>query len=257
MKLNIIKLGGRVLDDSSEMNAVVKSVVSMNTPVILIHGGGAQATDLANQLGVETQMKEGRRITSASMMKIVTMVYAGYLNKNLVARLQASGCNALGLTGADANIIRAVKRPVKEIDYGFAGDITGIDILRLHEWIQSGITPVFAAITHDQQGNLLNTNADTIAAFMASAMSQLYQVSLYMLFDKPGILEDPNDTGSVISCMNRETYRHLKTEGIVSGGILPKLENCFKVLESGVTTVHLGDTRMLASLETLHTRLTL
>lgn len=257
MKLRIIKLGGRVLDNSAEMEAVVKTIASIDSPVILVHGGGSQATELAAQLGVETQMAEGRRITSASMMKIVTMVYAGYLNKNLVARLQAAGCNALGLTGADGNCIRAVKRPVKEIDYGFAGDITGIDVQRIHAWIRSGVIPVFAAITHDQQGNLLNTNADTIAAFMASAMSDLYEVSLYMLFDKPGILEDPEDSDSVISYLNTGRYKTLKEEGVLSGGILPKLDNCFKVLENGVHSVHLGDTRMLSSPETLHTRIEL
>ena len=204
---------------------------------ILVHGGGRSATKIASQLGIESQMVEGRRITDAETLKVVTMVYGGLVNKNIVAGLQSLNVNALGLTGADMNLIRSEKRPVTTVDYGYVGDVKEVNATLLVSLIKQGIVPVLAPLTHDKEGNMLNTNADTIAGETAKALAASFDVILVYCFEKKGVLRDENDDNTLIPLINRNTFTQLVTEGIIQGGMIPKLENSFQAIEAGVKEV--------------------
>lgn len=238
--LVVVKVGGAIVEDEAQLSQLLKDFSAIPGRKVLVHGGGRRATQIAKQLGIETQMVNGRRITDAEMLKVVTMVYGGLVNKNLVARLQANGVNALGLTGADANVIRAHKRPVKDgIDYGFVGDVDAANGETLRNLIEAGITPVMAPLTHDLQGNILNTNADTIASETAKALAPYYDVTLIFSFEKKGVLNNPDDDESVIPVITREDFARLKADGTIAGGMLPKLENAFNAIDAGVKAVNI------------------
>lgn len=239
--LNLIKIGGNIIDDEAKLQRFLTDFSKLSGRKILVHGGGKIATEVAKGLGIEARMVEGRRITDADMLRVVTMVYGGLVNKNIVARLQALGSQALGLTGADANIIPARKRPVKTIDYGFVGDIAEEEIQaqRLQLFLDNGLTPVLAPLTHDGAGNLLNTNADTIASTVAVALSRLYEVNLCYCFEKKGVLADINDDNSVIHRIDPNQYQALKADGTIVQGMIPKLDNAFNAIQAGVKSVYI------------------
>lgn len=239
-KLIVVKIGGNIIDDETKLSSFLKDFAAINAKKILIHGGGKLATKLAEQMNVPQQMVEGRRITDAETLKIVTMVYAGYINKNIVAQLQTNTCNAIGITGADGNAILAHKRAHSTIDYGFVGDVDAIDTSFFNNLIQQNLTPVIAPITHDKKGQLLNTNADTIAQEAAKALSTFYNVELIYSFEKNGVLLDVNNEESVIQKMNDDYYKELKQEGKIFAGMIPKLDNAFAALNSGVKKVIIG-----------------
>lgn len=247
-ELAIIKIGGNIVDDEEKLSSFLNAYASIPQKKILVHGGGKLATKLAAQLNVPQQMVDGRRITDAETLKIVTMVYAGLINKNIVAQLQAAGCNAVGLSGADGNAIKAHKRLVKDLDYGFAGDVDGVDAGFLHAMLQRNLSVVLAPITHDGRGQLLNTNADTIAQETAKAMSKFYDVQLVYSFEKSGVLSNAGDEGSVIPVINPDTYKELKEKGLVFAGMLPKLDNAFAALDGGVKKVTIGKAENMAAL---------
>ena len=237
-KLTIIKVGGAVVEDEQQLAQLLKDFSAIEGRKVLVHGGGRRATKIGAQLGIESQMVNGRRITDAQTLEVVTMVYGGLVNKNLVARLQANGVNALGLTGADMNVIRSHKRPIKDgIDFGFVGDVEQADGNMLHTLIEAGITPVMAPLTHDGQGTILNTNADTIASETAKALAPYYDVTLIYAFEKPGVLSNPDDDSSVIPVITRESYRQFVAEGVISGGMMPKIENALAAIEAGVDRI--------------------
>jgi len=250
MKLYIIKIGGNVIDDSESLHNFLKDFSSLSGYKILVHGGGKMATQLSDDLGIETKMIDGRRITDIETLRIVTMVYAGLINKNIVAQLQFRNCNAIGLTGADGNTIRAKKRPVKDIDYGFVGDIdeTSVSPQTIKKLLEDGLVPVFSAITHDGEGQLLNTNADTIASSLAIALSGLYETSLVYCFEKRGVLKDIEDDLSVIREISSSEMEPLKELGIIAGGMLPKLTTAFEAIKSGVKDVYIGKADELSEL---------
>lgn len=239
-KLYVIKIGGNIIDNEEKLSSFLKAFAAVQGKKILVHGGGKLATKLAEQMNIPQQMVEGRRITDAETLKIVTMVYAGYINKNIVAQLQANGCNALGLSGADANIIQAHKRIHATIDYGFAGDVDFINSSLLQTLLQQNISLVIAPITHDKQGQLLNTNADTIAQEIAKGLSQQFDVNLVYSFEKAGVLLDADDDNSVIPKINPVSYKKLKEKNLVFAGMIPKLDNAFVALNSGVKKVIIG-----------------
>jgi acetylglutamate kinase len=236
-KLTVVKVGGGILEDVASLAGFLDRFVALPGLKILVHGGGRVATKLSEQLNIESRMVEGRRITDAGTIDIVTMVYGGLINKKTVAALQARGCNAGGFTGADMNLIEAVKRPVKDIDYGFVGDVKIVNQELLSILLNSGITPVMAPLTHDGKGQLLNTNADTIASEIASTMSGLFEVSLVFCFEKPGVLTDTDDDTSVIPQINASSYKTFKEEGIIHSGMIPKIDNSFDALQKGVKQV--------------------
>src|SRR5882757_6735973 len=221
--LNIIKIGGNVIDNSENLYHFLKDFEALDGFKILVHGGGKVATQIAETMGIETKLVDGRRITDIGTLRVVTMVYGGLINKNIVAQLQRFGTNAIGLTGADGDFIRAKKRPVKTIDYGFVGDIdeNSIKPKNLKSLMDAGFTPVFCALTHDGEGQLLNTNADTIASALAVALADLYQITLIYCFEKKGVLKDINDEESLIKDINPKRYEELKTEQIIHSGMLP------------------------------------
>lgn len=239
-KLIIIKIGGNIIDDENKLSSFLEDFASIDQKKILIHGGGKLATKLAEQLNVPQQMVDGRRITDAETLKIVTMVYAGYINKNIVARLQANNCNAIGVSGADGNAIHAHKRIHPSLDYGFAGDIDAVNSFFFKELLSQNLVPVIAPITHDKKGQLLNTNADTIAQETAKALSSFYDVQLIYSFEKNGVLLDVNNENSVIKTLNAAYYSELKTEGKIFAGMIPKLDNAFTALRCGVKKVIIG-----------------
>ncbi len=236
-KLTLIKVGGKIVEEEATLQALLSDFAAIDGRKVLVHGGGRSATKLAARLGIESQMVNGRRITDAETLKIVTMVYGGLVNKNIVARLQACGVNALGLTGADMDVIRSVKRPVKDVDYGFVGDVERVDATLLGDLIAKGVVPVMAPLTHDGCGNMLNTNADTIAGETAKALAQLFDVTLVYCFEKRGVLRDENDDDSVIPQITRADFEQLVADGVVQGGMIPKLENAFEALRAGVSQV--------------------
>lgn len=256
-KLSIIKIGGNVIENQDELSKFLLSFSQLEGLKILVHGGGKLATQLATQLGIESKMFQGRRITDADTLKIITMVYAGLTNKNIVAQLQADGCNAIGLSGADGDTIQAHKRPVRDIDYGFAGDVEGVNSNIISQLLNAGLTPVFCAMTHNGHGQLLNTNADTIASELAIGMSSIYETTLYYCFEKKGVLMDVNDDDSVVTAINSESYENLLAENVIADGMLPKMENCFHALKNNVKKVCIGDTEMLDPNSNLFTTLTL
>lgn len=236
-KLTIIKVGGKIVEEEDSLKQLLHDFSKIEGFKILVHGGGRSATKIAERLGIESKMVDGRRITDSETLQVVTMVYGGLVNKNIVAGLQSLGVNALGLTGADMDIIRSEKRPVKDIDYGFVGDVKNVkaDVLKL--LIDQNIVPIIAPLSHDGQGNMLNTNADTMAAETAQAMSQYYEVSLVYCFEKKGVLMNEHDDDSVIPQLDKASYQKYVQEGIIQGGMLPKLENAFKSIEQGVSEV--------------------
>jgi acetylglutamate kinase len=237
-KLTIVKVGGAIVEDEVQLSQLLKDFSAIKGKKVLVHGGGRKATQVATQLGIESKMVDGRRITDADMLNVVTMVYGGLVNKNLVARLQACGVNALGLTGADMNVIRSHKRPLKNgIDFGYVGDVDKADGEILSRLIEVGITPVMAPLTHDGQGHILNTNADTIASETAKALAPIYDVTLIFSFEKKGVLSNPDDDDSVISTITRSDFINYKADGTISGGMIPKIENAFSAIDAGVKQV--------------------
>ena len=238
-QITVIKLGGNVIDNPTALAAFVRNLVSLEGPKILIHGGGKLATRLAERMEIPVQMVEGRRITDKATLDIVTMVYAGLINKQIVAALQAAGCNALGLSGADGNIGRAHRRKPTPIDYGFVGDIDAVDSNLLKTLLEAGITPVFSAIMHDGKGNLLNCNADSVATAVALGAAAIAPTDLIFCFEKRGVLRDAEDDASVISRITAANYAALKAEGAVKGGMIPKIENALKAVEQGVRSVRI------------------
>lgn len=256
-KLSIVKIGGNVIEDENQLSRFLSSFSKMEGLKILVHGGGKLATQLAEKLGIQSQLVGGRRITDEESLKVITMVYGGLTNKNIVAQLQAYNCNALGLSGADGDTIQAHKRPFKTIDYGYAGDVDGINANTINALLTFGLVPVFCAITHDGKGQLLNTNADTIASEMAIGMSGLYETTLYYCFEKKGVLTDIDQENSVVKHINSQSYQELLDQKIIIDGMLPKLENCFHALNKNVNKVCIGDISMLQPTATLYTTITL
>ena len=282
-RLTILKVGGAVVEDEASLTQLISDFATIPGPKVLVHGGGRSATSLATQLGIETRMVDGRRITDDDMLRVVTMVYGGLVNKNIVAKLQAAGVNALGLTGADMDIIRSHKRgqvlskeqgagskeqekcvrlddtqttkvsscplplaPCPSIDYGWVGDVDRADGQRLATLLLEGITPVIAPLTHDGQGHLLNTNADTMAQTVACALAPYFHVSLRYAFEKRGVMRNPDDPTSLIPHITEQDFHRLQAEGIVSGGMLPKLENALQAIRQGVAEVRIGETVIAA-----------
>ncbi len=246
--LYVIKIGGNIIDDETKLSSFLKSFASIKGKKILVHGGGKLATKLADKMGVQQQMIDGRRITDAETLKIVTMVYAGYINKNIVAQLQSNGCNTIGLTGADGNLIQAHKRQHPTIDYGFVGDIDFVNTDLLKTLLDKDITVAVAPITHDAKGVLLNTNADTIAQEIATALGKLYQTELIYSFEKNGVLLDVNDENSVIPQISAAYYAELKKKQLIFAGMIPKLDNAFAALQKSVTKVIIGKAEQLQQL---------
>jgi acetylglutamate kinase len=249
-QLHIIKIGGNIVDEESSLSAFLQQFASLKGVKVLVHGGGKIATRIGEQLGITSQYVEGRRITDEPTLDLVTMVYGGLLNKKIVAALQSLGCNALGVTGADANLIPADKRPVSTIDFGFVGDVKA-SAIPVQSWMQllnSGFIPVVAPLTHDGKGRLLNTNADTLAQEIAKALSSHYQVSLVYSFEKSGVLTDVNDEHSVIDKLDPSKYQQLKKEQKIFAGMIPKLDNAFTALEKGVQKVIIGNALQLDQL---------
>lgn len=236
-KLSIIKVGGKIVEEKDSLAQLLSNFSKISGHKILVHGGGRSATKLSERLGIESKMVDGRRITDAETLQVVTMVYGGLVNKNIVAGLQQLGINALGMTGADMDIIRSEKRPVKDIDYGFVGDVKHVNDTTLKWLIDQNIVPVLSPLTHDGLGNILNTNADTIAAETAQAMANHYDVTLTYCFEKKGVLMDEQDDDSVIPILDRANYREYVELGIIKGGMLPKLENAFRSIDKGVKEV--------------------
>ena len=245
--LNIIKVGGGVVEDKTSLASLLNQFASMSGRKVLVHGGGRLATAMAAKLGIESRMVGGRRITDAEMLEVVTMVYGGLVNKNIVAGLQAKGVSAIGLTGVDGDVIRSHKRPLKRVkmddgteqmvDFGFVGDVDSVNTQFLVQLIESGTVPVVAPLTHDGDGHILNTNADTIAASVACALAVHYDVTLTFCFEKAGVLRDADDDSSVIPSINEEQFRQFTAEGIISGGMIPKLDNAFQAIHQGVRQV--------------------
>jgi len=238
----VIKIGGNISDDSEGLQRFLERFANLRGYKILVHGGGKIATRMAADLGIEAKLVEGRRITDEAMLRIVTMVYAGLTNKQLVATLQSQGCNAVGLSGADGNALRTIKRPVNVVDYGFVGDVlpNSVDTDAITTFLDAGFTPVFSAITHDGHGQLLNTNADTIAAALAVALSARYATSLVYCFEKRGVLRDINDENSAIPQIRTAEFAALKMSGIIADGMVPKLHNAFEAIGKGVEEVCIG-----------------
>lgn len=249
--LLVIKIGGNIVDDAVALQEFLTAFAALEGRKILVHGGGKIASRLADSLGVQVQLVEGRRITDKAMLDVVTMVYAGLSNKQVVAGLQACGANAIGLSGADGNAIQCVKRPVREIDYGYVGDIMegSVNTALLQTLLEAGNVPVFSAITHDGKGQLLNTNADTIASAVAVAMAAQYQVSLVYCFEKRGVLRDVRDDGSLIPEIRMPEFGDLKSEGVVADGMIPKLQNAFDAITAGVSDVYIGHAGELGQLQ--------
>jgi len=249
--LHVIKIGGNVIDNSENLHHFLKDFTALDGHKILVHGGGKVATQLSETLGIEAKLVDGRRITDIETLRVVTMVYGGLINKNIVAQLQRFGNNAIGLTGADGDFIRAKKRPVKTIDYGFVGDIdeNSINPENISKLLEAGFTPVFCAITHDGEGQLLNTNADTIASALAVALANLHETTLIYCFEKRGVLQDINDEDSIIRKLDPVRYDELKKEQIIHSGMLPKLDNAFTAIACGVKAVIIGRSDELSQLK--------
>ena len=235
--LTVVKVGGKIVEDADSLARLIADFSAMPGRKVLVHGGGRTATDVAARLGIKTQMVGGRRVTDAEMLRVVTMVYGGLVNKNIVAQLQAAGVDALGLTGADMDVVRSHRRPAAEVDYGFVGDVDRVDAFALGRLVEAGTVPVLAPLTHDGKGQLLNTNADTIAQETAKALASDYDVTLVYCFEHAGVLSDPQDEGSAIPRIDRDAFDSLVKGGTVSGGMIPKIENCLKAVEAGVGRV--------------------
>ncbi len=246
-RLTIIKVGGKVVEEPESLKALLEQFSKVSGNKILVHGGGRTATVIADKLGIETKMVDGRRITDAEMLEVVTMVYGGLVNKRIVAGLQARNCNAIGLTGADLDLIRAKKRPVKDIDYGFVGDVDDVNTRELRLLLNENVIPVIAPLTHDGKGNLLNTNADTIASELATELSNHFSVYLFYCFEKRGVLLNPNDESTVIHDLDLTLFNKYKKEGIISAGMIPKLDNGFRAKQKGVKEVLITNPENIAT----------
>lgn len=246
-RLTIIKVGGKVVEDSESLNALLDQFIRFSGYKILVHGGGRTATEIATKLGIETEMVDGRRITGKSMLDVVTMVYGGLVNKKIVAGLQARGCNAIGLTGADLNLISARKRPVQEIDYGYVGDVVDVNSHELRMLIEENVVPVIAPLTHDGKGQLLNTNADTIAAELASELASYFSVYLFYCFEKKGVLLNQDDESTIIHELDTELFKQYQREGIINTGMIPKLDNGFRAKRNGVKEVLITNPENMAN----------
>lgn len=237
-KVTIVKVGGAIVEDNEQLAQLLTDFAAIPGKKVLVHGGGRRATKVAAALGIESKMVNGRRITDAQMLEVVTMVYGGLVNKNLVAKLQAKGVNALGLTGADMDVIHSHKRPVKDgVDFGYVGDVERANSKMLQTLIQEGITPVMAPLTHDGNGNILNTNADTIASETAKALAPYYDVTLIYSFEKKGVLSNPDDDNSVIPVITRSDFEKYQADGTIGGGMIPKIENALAAVDAGVKEV--------------------
>ncbi len=256
-KLSVVKIGGNVIENSVELEKFLQLFAQLEGYKILVHGGGKLATELANKLGVESKLVKGRRITDSKSIDIITMVYGGLTNKTIVAKLQARKCNAIGLSGADGNAIQANKRPVAAIDYGFVGDINRVNSNFIEFLLKQHLTPVFCALSHDGEGQILNTNADTIASEIAISMSSEYETTLYYCFEKKGVLFDVDNQDSVVKHINSKCYQELLDKKIIADGMFPKLENCYHALNHNVHKVCLGDIHMIKHEATLYTTVTL
>lgn len=256
-KLSVVKIGGNIIENELELNKFLSRFSKIESPKVLVHGGGKKANEILKKMGVEPKMINGRRITDAESLEVAIMVYGGLTNKKIVAQLQSLNCNALGLSGADANTVQAHKRPVKDIDYGFAGDVDSINTKPITNLLGLGLTPVFCALSHDTKGQLLNTNADTIASEVAINMGKDFEVTLYYCFEMNGVLEDFKDNTSVIKKINSKSYKTLVSEGIIANGMLPKMENCFHALKNGVKEVRIGNLALFEKENTNYTTLVL
>lgn len=254
-KLTIVKVGGKIVEEDSSLKQLLIDFGKIQGNKLLVHGGGRSATKIAEQLGIESRMVNGRRITDEDTLKVVTMVYGGLVNKNIVAGLQAIGINALGLSGADMNIMRSDKRQVKDIDYGFVGDVKEVNADLLASLISQGVVPVLAPLTHDGKGNMLNTNADTIAGEAAKALAKLFDVTLVFCFEKKGVLMDENDDESVVPNLNRARFEELVGQKVIQGGMIPKMENSFDALTAGVKEVVITQASNLGENEGTHVTL--
>ena len=252
--LKIVKIGGKLIENEASLSAFLHDFSQLEGPKILVHGGGKMATELSDRLGFKTNMVDGRRITDADAMDVITMVYAGLINKKIVAKLQGLKSNAVGLCGADGKSIISKKRVVKEIDFGFVGDVEEINTTFISSILENDITPVFSAISYSNEGELFNTNADSVAAEIAIAFSETYQTELYFCFEKNGVLMDPSDDASVIDLLDTKTYQSLLNDKIISEGMLPKLHNCYYALENSVFEVYLGGPNLLQD-GTQHTKI--
>ncbi|MEJ2543269.1 MAG: acetylglutamate kinase [Calditrichaceae bacterium] len=248
-KLTIVKIGGKVIDESGKLSSILKDFADLNGLKILVHGGGKKASQLLEKLNVPVKMFHGRRITDGPSLEIVQMVYAGLINKNIVAELQANNCLAIGLSGADGNTILAHKRPVNKIDFGFVGDVDQVNAEAIIKILKNGFIPVFCALTHDGNGQMLNTNADTIAAELGSALSSQYEVDIIYCFEMQGVMQDTKDADSVIAHINREKYAALKADNIISDGMIPKIDNAFAALDKGVQNVFIKHYSAINNLE--------
>jgi acetylglutamate kinase len=255
--VTLIKIGGNIIDNPTELSQFLSDFSKIEGYKVLVHGGGKSATKMAESIGLVPQMIDGRRITDAAMLDVVVMIYAGQINKNIVAQLQANSTNAMGFSGADGNLIQSDKRNHPTIDYGFVGDVKKVITQLLETLLSNGIVPVFCAITHDGKGQLLNTNADTIASELAIALSEVFDVTLNYCFEKPGVLYDAEDDSSVIENINQELYSKLKAEKAIHSGMIPKLDNCFNSLTKGVQKIKISHHRMLQDKTALYTTITL
>jgi len=256
-KLNIFKIGGAIIEEKDALQQFLRLFSQVDGKKILVHGGGKKATELLHRLGIQPKMIHGRRITDVETLEVVTMVYGGLVNKNIVAKLQALGTNAIGMSGADANVIEAHKRPIKEIDYGFAGDVHTINGVSIAALLNLGLTPIFCALTHDTKGQLLNTNADTIASTVATGLSNQFDITLNYCFELNGVLENIADKNSVIPKIDSITYQKLIEHGKIADGMLPKLHNCFEALEHGVKEVRIGNLGLFEKSTSNYTQLVL
>lgn len=255
--LKVVKIGGNLIDDASALSNFLKDYSALVGPKILVHGGGKKATEVSDRLGFKSKLLEGRRVTSTEELEVVTMVYAGLINKHIVAQLQQQKCNAIGLSGVDANLIQAKIRPKEPIDFGWVGDVTSVNTSMIQYLISTHLVPVFCAISHNGNGQLLNTNADTVAAEIAIALSQDYEVELIYCFEKNGVLRNVEDENSVITHINYEDYEQLKNKKIIHEGMLPKIQNCFHALNNGVKKVKIGNAAILQDASQIHTTLIL
>ena len=255
--LSIVKIGGALLEDQNSLVAFLKAFANIPGAKILVHGGGKKASSILAKMGIEPKMVNGRRVTDQASLEVVTMVYAGLTNKNVVAQLQSLGTNAIGMSGADANSIKAHKRPIKEIDFGFAGDIDSVDATMVSGLLSIGLTPVFCALTHDTKGQLLNTNADTIAAELAISLCEQFSTTLNYCFELEGVLEDIQNPSSLLKEINQELYLRLKAAGKIADGMLPKLHNCFDALQRGVDSVRIGNLGLFDTSSNQFTQLSL
>ena len=255
--VTLVKIGGNIIDDPAELAQFLADFSKIEGYKVLVHGGGKSATKMAENIGLTPKMIEGRRITDAPMLDVAVMIYAGQINKNIVAQLQARNSNAMGFTGADGNLIQSEKRNHPSIDYGFVGDVKKVNTTLLASLLKNNIVPVFCAITHDGNGQLLNTNADTIASELAIALSEVFDVTLNYCFEKPGVLFDAEDDSSVIPIIYQELYSKLKSEKAIHSGMIPKLDNCFNSLAKGVQKIKIGHHKMLQNEDSICTKIEL